>query len=140
MALKSYPNCFGCGSDNPIGLKLSYRIEGENVVADFVPREEHQGWPGITHGGIIASLLYEVMENYPYQNGIVAMIRSMEARFLKPVSTGQAITANSWLVEESGRVLKVAGSLLGEEDQVLAQGRADLVVLDEEQLNRFGIS
>ena len=140
MALKSYPNCFGCGSDNPIGLKLSYRIEGENVVADFVPREEHQGWPGITHGGIIASLLYEVMENYPYQNGIVAMIRSMETRFLKPISTGQAITANSWLVEESGRVLKVAGSLLGEEDQVLAQGRADLVVLDEEQLNRFGIS
>ena len=140
MALKSYPDCFGCGSDNPIGLKLSYRIEGENVVADFVPREEHQGWPGITHGGIIASLLYEVMENYPYQNGIVAMIRSMETRFLKPISTGQAITANSWLVEESGRVLKVAGSLLGEEDQVLAQGRADLVVLDEEQLNRFGIS
>ena len=140
VALKSYPNCFGCGSDNPIGLKLRYRIEGDNVVTSFVPQEEHQGWPGITHGGIITSLLYEVMENYPYQNGIVAMMRSMETRFMKPISTGQTITAKSWLVERSGRLLKVAGSLISEEDQVLAKGQADLLVLNEEQINRLGIS
>ena len=139
VALKSYPNCFGCGSDNPIGLKLSYRIEGENVVTDFVPQEEHQGWPGITHGGIIASLLYEVMENYPYQNGIVAMMRGMETRFRKPINTGRKITARSWLVEESGRILKVAGSLTDEDNVLLAQGEADLLVLRDDQIERMGI-
>lgn len=140
MALKSYPNCFGCGSDNPIGLKLIYRIEGENVVTDFVPQEEHQGWPGITHGGIITSLLYEVMENYPYQNGIVAMMRGMETRFRKPISTGQKITAKSWLVKESGRMLKIGGSLTDDDDVLLAQGEADLLVLREDQIERLGIS
>lgn len=140
MALKSYPNCFGCGSDNPIGLKLIYRIEGENVVTDFVPQEDHQGWPGITHGGIITSLLYEVMENYPYQNGIVAMMRGMETRFRKPISTGQKITAKSWLVKESGRMLKIGGSLTDDDDVLLAQGEADLLVLREDQIERLGIS
>ena len=140
VALKSYPNCFGCGSDNPIGMKLSYRIEGENVVTDFVPQEEHQGWPGVTHGGIITSLLYEVMENYTYQNGIVAMMRGMETRFRKPISTGQMVTARSWLVEESGRAMKVAGSLTDEEGLLLAQGEADLLVLNDEQMERIGIS
>ena len=140
MALKSYPNCFGCGSDNPIGLKLIYRIEGENVVTDFVPQEDHQGWPGITHGGIITSLLYEVMENYPYQNGIVAMMRGMETRFKRPISTGQKITAKSWLVKESGRMLKIGGSLTDDDDVLLAQGEADLLVLREDQIERLGIS
>ena len=140
MALKSYPNCFGCGSDNPIGLKLSYRIEGENVVTDFVPQEEHQGWPGITHGGIITSLLYEVMENYPYQNGIVAMMKGMETRFRRPINTWQKITAKSWLVKESGRMLKIGGNLTDDDDVLLAQGEADLLVLREDQIERLGIS
>ncbi len=87
MVLKSYPNCFGCGSENPIGLKLSYRLEGDLVVASFVPQEDHQGWPEITHGGIIAALLYEVMENYSYQHGIVAMMRGMETTFRRPIKT-----------------------------------------------------
>ena len=140
MVLKSYPDCFGCGSDNPIGLKLSYRTEGENVVTDFVPREEHQGWPGITHGGIVTSLLYEVMENYPYQNGIMATMRGMDTRFRKPISTGRKVTARSWLVEERGRILKVAGSLTDEDGLLLAEGEADMLVLSADQIARLGLS
>lgn len=140
MVLKSYPNCFGCGSENPIGLKLSYRLEGDLVVASFVPQEDHQGWPEITHGGIIAALLYEVMENYSYQHGIVAMMRGMETTYRRPIKTGQAITAKSWLLEESGRAMKVAGSLTDEDDVVLARGQADLLVLNEEQKEKLGIT
>lgn len=140
VTLKSYPNCYGCGSDNPVGLKLRYRNEGEMVVTDFVPLEEHQGWPGITHGGIIASVLYEVMENYTYQNGIIAMMRGMETRFRKPIITGQPITARSWLVEESGRILKVAGSLTTTDDVLLAQGNAELMLLNEDQIKKLGIT
>jgi acyl-coenzyme A thioesterase PaaI-like protein len=140
VELKSYPDCFGCRSENPIGLKLSYRLEGDLVVASFIPQEEHQGWPRITHGGIIAALLYEVMENYSYQHGIVAMMRGMETTFRRPIMTGQAITAKSWLVQDSRRAMKVAGSLTDEDDVVLARGQDDLLVLNEEQKAKLGIS
>lgn len=140
VELKSYPNCFGCGSDNPIGLKLTYKLEDETVTAKFIPLEEHQGWPSITHGGIVASLLYEVMENYSYQNGIVAMMRGMETNFRRPISTGKTVTARSWLVEESGRKMTVAGSLTDEDNVLLAQGQAELLVLSDEQKIKMGIS
>ena len=140
MELKSYPNGFGCGSENPIGLKLGNRLEADLVFASFVPQEEYQGWPRITHGGIIAALLYEVIENYSYQYGLVAMMWGMETTFRRPIMTGQAITAKSWLVQESGRAMKVAGSLTDEDDVVLARGQADLLVLNEEQKAKLGIS
>mgnify|MGYP000173868246 CR=1 FL=1 len=74
--VKKYPNCLGCGSSNPIGLRLKHRLEGDHLVTEFVPREDHQGWPDITHGGIIATLLYEVLENLPYHLGVVTMIKA----------------------------------------------------------------
>ena len=68
-AIDVYPRCFGCGQENPIGLRLSFDHDGDALVARFVPGEDHQGWPGIVHGGIIATLLYEVLENFPHQRG-----------------------------------------------------------------------
>jgi acyl-coenzyme A thioesterase PaaI-like protein len=53
--------CFVCGQRNPFGLHLVFRIENDSIVADFQPREEHQGFPGVIHGGIVASVLDETM-------------------------------------------------------------------------------
>jgi acyl-CoA thioesterase FadM len=64
----------------------------------------------------------------------------METTYRRPIKTGQAITAKSWLLEESGRAMKVAGSLTDEDDVVLARGQADLLVLNEEQKEKLGIT
>jgi len=53
---------------------------------------------------------------------------------------GLAITAKSLLVEESGRAMKVAGSLTDEDEEVLARGQAELLVLSEEQKEKLGTS
>ncbi len=49
--------CFGCGPDNPRGLRLKSYVEGEQVVATFVPEPHHQAFPGVLNGGIIGALL-----------------------------------------------------------------------------------
>lgn len=138
---KSYPLCFGCGQANPIGLRLQYRHEGETLVTEFVPKDVHQGWPDIVHGGIIATLLYEVMENYPFHHGLTAMMKGMETKFRRPGKTGRKIVAKSWLVEHSGRDMKVAASLNTEDnDELIAEGNADMVVLNQRQIDRLGIA
>ena len=71
------------------------RMEDEHLVTELVPREDHQGWPGIVHGGIISTLLYEVLENLPYRQGTVTMMKSMETRFRRPAKTGERIVARS---------------------------------------------
>ena len=133
-----FPHCFGCGSENPFGLKLAFELADGKLSAEFTPMEHHQGWPGIVHGGIISSLLYEVMENWPYMNGTVTMMRSMDTRLRRPASTSRSITATSWLESREGREMVVAARLECDGSTV-ADGRASLVVLDERQRARLGL-
>ena len=49
--------CFGCGEDNPSGLHIHSYWQGDEAVCHWQPKEAHQGWQGITCGGIIATLI-----------------------------------------------------------------------------------
>jgi acyl-coenzyme A thioesterase PaaI-like protein len=57
----AYRRCFGCGSDNPIGLRLRFRRADDGARAEFEPRPEHQGWDDTLHGGILLTLLDETL-------------------------------------------------------------------------------
>lgn len=49
--------CFGCGPANVKGLRIKSFVDGDEVVADFVPEEYHEAFPGMLNGGIIGALL-----------------------------------------------------------------------------------
>ena len=137
-----HPRCFGCGPDNPIGLRLDLRLKGDRLETQFAPCEEHGGWPGIVHGGIITGLLYEVMENLPYRQGVTTMMKTMETRFRRPARTSETIAAAAWLDERSGRTMRVSAELTaspGGKNRLIAQGSALLVVLSGDERARLGI-
>ena len=127
---RSYPNCFGCGDENPHGLRLKMEIKDGELIAEFIPLPHHQGWPGIVHGGIISALLYEVMENWTYLNGIVTMMRSMNTRLIAPVTVGRPIRATSWQESREGREIYVSARLESG-GKTVAEGSACLVELNE---------
>src|SRR5713101_4909297 len=52
----TYQRCFACGHRNESGLKLTFRREGQRIVADYTPVERYQGFPGVLHGGILATM------------------------------------------------------------------------------------
>ncbi|MDP7212115.1 MAG: hypothetical protein QF413_00310, partial [Dehalococcoidia bacterium] len=56
-----YPHCYRCGSENSTGLHLELEFDGQELHSEFTPLDQHEGYPGIVHGGVISSLLYEVM-------------------------------------------------------------------------------
>ena len=127
---RPYPNCFGCGDDNPHGLRLKMEIEDGELRADFMPMTHHQGWPGTVHGGIISALLYEIMENWTYRRGIVTMMRSMSTRLIAPAKVGRPISVTSWLETREGPEISVAAKLESD-GKTIAEGHASLVELDE---------
>ena len=55
--------CFACGPENPIGLRLTFRWEGDppDYCTEYRPRREHQGWDDRIHGGLIAVVFDEVL-------------------------------------------------------------------------------
>lgn len=49
--------CFGCGPLNRDGLQIKSIVDGDQVVADFLPAQHHQAFPGFINGGILGTLL-----------------------------------------------------------------------------------
>ena len=137
--IETFPLCFGCGESNESGLRLKLDMRGERLSAEFLPGQEHQGWPGMVHGGIIASLLYELLENYAYYRGETTMMSNMETRYRRPAQIGTRLLANSWLVDRSGRKMSVAAALTDARQQVIAEGKADLLVLSARQKSKLGL-
>ena len=136
--MQPYPYCFGCGEKNPVGLHLTYRFQGDALVTDFTPGGTHEGWPGIVHGGIIATLLYEVMENFAFRKGIVTMMRDMDIQFRRPANIGRNITALARLELSADREMSVTATLV--QNGVVAEGSARLVELSQEHIDRLGIT
>ncbi len=63
--------CFCCGPKNPIGLKLEFETTAEGRMRTiWTPRKEHQGFKDIVHGGLVATVLDEVMVRLLYLRGI----------------------------------------------------------------------
>ena len=54
-------HCFVCGADNVHGLQLRFRVEENEIRAEYQPKEQHAGYRGVVHGGVIASALDETM-------------------------------------------------------------------------------
>ncbi len=89
--MRRQPNsrmCFVCGRDNPIGLRLTFETDGQCVVTEFTPRPEHQGYPGVLHGGIASALLDEVLGRTAIAYGRFMMTAQMEVRYRVPIPIG----------------------------------------------------
>jgi acyl-coenzyme A thioesterase PaaI-like protein len=94
-------NCFGCSPDNPIGLRLNFREEADEVVADWVPSKPYEGWMNVLHGGIQATLLDEIASWVVFVKMKTAGVtRQMDVRYRKPVLVSDgAITIRAQLRE-----------------------------------------
>ena len=102
--------CFCCGVRNPIGLKLQFEaLPGGRMRTEWTPRQEHQGFKDIVHGGLVATLLDEVMIRMLYALGIRAVTAELKARLLKPLRAGRRYRFESWLVEDKGRLVVAEG-------------------------------
>lgn len=84
-------NCFGCSPENELGLRMNFKIDGEKVICDWEPEPHLQGWVGVLHGGIQATLMDEIASWYIFVKLQTAGVTSkMEVRLLRPVKMDMA--------------------------------------------------
>ncbi|MBA2753721.1 MAG: PaaI family thioesterase [Chloroflexia bacterium] len=108
--------CFGCGALNPHGLHLRFRITPEGIEAPFTPLVTHEGYTGMVHGGIVSTLLDEVMAWSLYRLDIWAVTAKMAVSFRRPVRVGEPCLAEGWLARDRGRLIETAARLVRVED------------------------
>ncbi len=139
--MQKQPNsryCFLCGLENPIGLHLKFYDDDESrVIAQFEPLEEHQGYPGVLHGGIICALLDETIGRTLVRHDIWAMTVSLNVSFLKPVPTGQPLTVVGEMVRLRSRVMEGKGEVRLADGAVAATAEAKYIRLSDEKMDQF---
>jgi len=115
--------CFGCGEDNPIGLKLKPVYDGERVRAEFTPGEYHQGWDNVTHAGILYTLLDEVTAYVILCCGIdFGVTAKSEVRFKQVAPINEPIQISAWVTKLTRRLVETKGVLALKDNTVIAEG------------------
>ncbi len=114
-------HCFGCGQLNEHGLRLELipDPDGYGVFASFVPPARTEGYTGMVHGGIITTVLDEVMAWSLARHGIWAVTAQLTTRYRSPVELGQATTAIGFLTRDRGRVIEMRGEIRRDTDHAL---------------------
>jgi uncharacterized protein (TIGR00369 family) len=130
MELQGDDYCFGCGAANPVGLRLEFDVdEGRrSAEATFRPRLEHQGYTGVTHGGIIATLLDEAMLKLCWELGIPAVTARLEVEIKRPAPVGEELRVRGWIVKDRGRAVEAEAEITNSRGEVVAAGRSTAVV------------
>lgn len=119
--LPSYKACFACGKENRHGLRLQFFADGHAVRGTFRPRDYFCGYPGVVHGGILASVADEVMwwaASWKRASSCVTV--ELNVKYLKPASTDQEYELTAKVIKEKRRIVEVEGEVRDKGGQVYA--------------------
>jgi len=113
-----YDNCFVCGKANPIGLKVDFSFDEAGFAhAELKLSELFEGYPGVIHGGILSTLLDEVMAKAVIHSGKIAFTARLNVIFRKPLKPkgtvrleGQIVSARTRTIQTRARIYDDGGS------------------------------
>jgi len=123
--------CFGCSQKNPIGLQLQFEYTGDTAQTSLTPKKEYEGFPGVLHGGIVSTIIDEVMAKVTEHKNIFAVTVEMNVKFLKKTPIEKPITAKAELVDRRKKFLYLKAEILNEDGEKTAQGTGKYYMLDD---------
>lgn len=122
--------CFGCGQNNPIGLRLDFQWDGKTVKAEFTPTKVYQGWPGVVHGGIITSMLDEAMAYAARFEGMNCLTSKMQIKFKRPASIDGPLIITGSINRKAKRLIETKASVSLPDGTLVAEGTATQFVIE----------
>jgi acyl-coenzyme A thioesterase PaaI-like protein len=139
-------NCFACGLENPHGLGLTFHeISGGEVVSEVTIPGHFEGYPGIVHGGIIASMLDEIVSRAAMygDHEHFYLTAKLEVRYRSPVPTQTPLRLRGEVRKDRGGMKVSHGELLLPDGTVAAEADALLAAYsgtgdDADQLAALG--
>jgi acyl-coenzyme A thioesterase PaaI-like protein len=100
--------CFGCSPDHPIGFRLRFFEDGDDVVTRFTPAAHYQGPPGVMHGGLVTTLADEIAAwTVIGLRGRFGFTGTIEARLKKPVRIDEEVVGRGRITTDTTRVVKI---------------------------------
>ena len=125
--------CFVCGRDNPRGLKIKVKYFPDELAAETrlaLPRE-YQGWANVIHGGILSTLLDEMMAHAVWRFAGPGVTLSMEVRFHHPLKPDETIRVKGVLAPGNSRRRSAEARIIRESDnQKIATAKSRFLLVE----------
>ncbi len=120
--------CFVCGERNPSGMRLRLRVDAERgeAAAEVTFAERFQGWAGIVHGGLVATVLDEALIYAAGAKGHKCVTGEITVRYVKPASTGIPYSLKGRFLEDKGRIVQAESFLVDADGQEIARATGKL--------------
>lgn len=131
MLRSHYEHCVGCGPAHRTGLRLVTRAgEGVSVTGGFTVTPEHQGAPGLAHGGVLATALDEVLGGLSWLVRRPMVTGRLETDFVRPVPVGSTLALRAQCLGFDGRRMHATAlGRLGDPDGSVAIRAAAVFVV-----------
>ena len=124
-------NCFVCGPENPDGLRIAFRMDGDVCRATFTPGDNHVGYDRMLHGGITYSALDDVMANWLFLQGARGHTAKCEIRYRQPVPVGVPLELEGRLVRRKGKLAVLSGRMMRTDDSTeVASAEGSFMIVD----------
>ncbi|MBS1250282.1 MAG: hypothetical protein MAG431_01875 [Chloroflexi bacterium] len=139
--LTKQPNskhCFVCGVDNEHGLHLKfYEKDNGDVVVNYTVPDHFQGYDGMTHGGIVATLVDETLGRVhmgPPDDTRFMVTAKLNITYRRPVPTGKPIKIVGHAQKSRRRSATSTAEIYGPGGELLVEAEALLVDVPSEML------
>ncbi len=130
--------CFVCGRENPLGLHMHFYVDTDNCVhAEFTPREEHQGFPGVMHGGLVTTMLDELIGRTAIAMDLWCMTVKLDVRFKKPVPIGVPLKLKGAITKKSSRLLEGRGEILLADGSLAVEAVGTYMKISDAQMEQY---
>lgn len=127
-----FKHCFGCGDLHPTGLHLKAKVEeGLSISALFTVTENHQGAPGLAHGGLLSLAFDEALGKLMWLLRAPAVTARLETDFLLPVPIGTTIYISARITGVQGRKVysEAEGRLNGPEGAIAVRAASLFIIV-----------
>lgn len=127
-----FAHCFGCGEKHPTGLHLVAHVgDAMNITAEFVVSENHQGAPGLAHGGLLSLAFDEALGKLMWLLRAPAVTARLETDFLKPVPMGSKLFISAEITGQVSRKVycSAVGRLNSADGEVALRAAALFVIV-----------
>jgi acyl-coenzyme A thioesterase PaaI-like protein len=113
-------HCFACGTLNTNGLRLDLHLEPGRAWTDVRLDRRFEGWEGVVHGGIVCTILDEVMAWSLVAQDAWGVTARMAVEFRSPIAVGTIVHAEGEVVDERRRLFRTRAGIHGPDGDLVA--------------------
>ncbi len=126
-------HCIVCGKENPVSFGARFfNLEDNKVAVELNPTEIMQSFPDRMHGGIVSTILDELLNRTILQENprAISVTIELSIKFRKAIPLDRPMRGISWIVKQRSRTYDAEGILVLEDGNIAAEAFGRFAIVD----------